>query len=176
MPFALKDHDLAGELDSVNSAVVVPCRFCPAANLAMREDAPYIDLFRHFLRTPAYESYIRMLVSRLEQEGVQTGVFDSRLPQHFFMCMWGARRKQALRAAVTGRDAAIVLGCDAAVETARDALKDADCPVIPGMDVEGIMSVVPSLRLPGTLSLGLTGVSRLGHLDAEDVPSTGETA
>jgi hypothetical protein len=69
MPFYLKDRDISSDIAMVHSVLIVPCRFCPAASLAVREGKPYMELFRKFFRTPSYESYIQVLKSRLESEG-----------------------------------------------------------------------------------------------------------
>jgi hypothetical protein len=58
MPFLLKDRDISSDISNVESVLIVPCRFCPAASLAVREKKPYIELFRKFLRTAAYETNI----------------------------------------------------------------------------------------------------------------------
>lgn len=161
MPFLLKDRDITSEIATVRSALIVPCRFCPAASLAVRERKPYIKLFRRLLRTPSYESHIRVLKSRLEREGIRTAVFESRLLPQFVVCMWTAARRRQLARAAAGYDAAIVLGCDAAVETIRSALQSTGCQVIPAMEVEGIMNVVPTVRLPFNVSLEVSAVTRV---------------
>lgn len=171
MPFYLKDRDISSDIAMVHSVLIVPCRFCPAASLAVRERKPYLELLRKFLRTPSYQSYIQELKSRLETEGIRTGVFDSKLPHQFIVCMWtSARRKDLARQAV-GYDALLVLGCDAAVETARYCLKSNDCRVIPGMEVEGIMNVVPSLQFPFKIWLEVSSVTRVLQQNAEASPS-----
>ena len=161
MPFLLRDRDIASEIATVRSVLIVPCRFCPAASLAVRERKPYIELFRRLLRTPSYESHIRVLKSRLERDGIRTAVFESRLPHQFVVCMWTAARRQQLARAAAGYEAAIVLGCDAAVETIRSALQSTGCRVIPAMEVEGIMNVIPTIRFPFNVSLEVSGVTRL---------------
>src|SRR6266540_2478813 len=113
MPFHLKDRDISSDIATVHSVLIVPCRFCPAASLAVRERKPYIELFRKLLRTPSYESYIQVLKSRLESEGIRTGVFDSKLPHQFVVCMWTSGRREDLARQAVGYDAVIVLGCDA---------------------------------------------------------------
>ncbi len=65
----------------------------------------------------------------------------------------------------------IVLGCDAAVKTAQDAVRSSSCRVMPGMDVEGVMNVIPSLRFPCTISLEVTGVTKVLAGSAEKVES-----
>jgi hypothetical protein len=161
MPFDLKDRDISSDIATVHSVLIVPCRFCPAASLAVRERKPYIELFRKFLRTPSYESYIQMLKSRLESEGIRTGVFDSKLPHQFVICMWTSGRREDLARQAVGYDAVIVLGCDAAVATIRSCLQSSNCRVIPGMEAEGIMSVIPTLQFPFNISLEVSSVTRV---------------
>jgi hypothetical protein len=158
MPILLKDRDISSDITMIRSALIVPCRFCPAANLAVREGKPYIELFRKFLTTASYEAYVRALQSRLESQGIRTGVYDSKLPYQFIMCMWTAGRREDLAKHSANYDAVIVLGCDAAVETARYALKSDNCRVIPGMEVEGIMNVIPTLNFPFNINLKVRSV------------------
>ncbi len=161
MPFYLKDRDISPDMDGVHSVLIVPCRFCPAACLAVREKEPYLKLFRNFLRTPAYEQYVQGLKSRLESEGIRTEVYDSKLPYHFVVCMWSEGRREDLAKHAVGYDAVIVLGCDAAVETARQCLKSSGCRVIPGMEVEGIMNVIPTVHFPLNIYLEVSNVIRV---------------
>jgi hypothetical protein len=156
MPFLLKDRNTASDLLNVRSVLMVPCRFCPAASLAVRKEKPYIELFRRFLKTAAYEDYIQERKLQLERDGIRAKVFDSKLPHHFVACMWTSRRRKELRQHAVNYDAVMVLGCGAAVKTALDSLKATNCRVIPGMDVDGIMNAfrqsdsqeVFRLRLP----------------------------
>lgn len=161
MPYLLRDRDISSDSETLHSALIIPCSFCPAANIAVRESKPYIDLFRNFLRTDSYESYIKSLQTRLETNGIKTGVFDSKLPYQFIMCMWTSGRREALAKQSANYDAFIVLGCDAAVDTARNSLKSGKCRVIPGMELEGIMNVIPTLKFPFNISLEVNSVTRL---------------
>jgi len=161
MPILLRDRDISSDIAMVRSILIVPCRFCPAANLAVREGKPYIELFRNFLRTASYESYIRALQSRLESNGIRTEVFDSKLPYQFIVCMWTSGRRDDLAKHAADYDAVIVLGCDAAVETVRHCIKSDNCRVIPGMEVEGIMNVIPMLKFPFNISLEVNSVTRV---------------
>ena len=65
MPIYLKDVDVIPKVAKFQSALIVLCRFSPAASLAMRKDTPYIELFHRFLKTESYEKVINK---------VQTGV------------------------------------------------------------------------------------------------------
>ncbi len=173
MPFYLKDRDIISDTAAVHSALIVPCRFCPAASLAVRERKPYLELFHSFLRTASYESYIRALKSCLERRGIRTRVFDSKLPHQFVVCMWTSRRRDDLVKEAVGYDAVIVLGCDAAVETVRSRLQSTRCRVIPGMEVGGVMNVIPTLHFPFNISLEVTSVTRV--LQQPAGPSTSGT-
>ena len=161
MPFLLKARDVTSDLSNVTSILIVPCRFCPAASFAVTEKKPYIEVFRTALRTVAYEEYIRDLKSQLETVGVRADVFDSKLPHHFIICMWPAGRRQELTRRAVEYDAVVVLGCDTAVKTVQDALESTNCRVISGMEVEGLMSVIPSFRFPGNISLRVKSVTRV---------------
>ena len=66
MPFYLAETDIQRDAAGLESVLIVPCRFCPAASMAVREGKPYIEPFRRLLRTEAYESSIRALKRRLE--------------------------------------------------------------------------------------------------------------
>lgn len=158
MPFLLNDRDLLGDLTNVRSALIVPCRFCPAASLAVRTKAAYLKL-SHGLRTTPYESHIGALKSRLGLMGIKTDVFDSKLPHHFVMCMWPSNRRKALAREAKRYDVMIVLGCDAALETARSCADG--CRVVPGMAVEGVMNVVPRVQFPADVYLEVQSVTRV---------------
>ncbi len=168
MPFYLKERDVSSDIAALHSILIVPCRFCPAASLAVRSRKPYIELFGSLLRTPSYETYIQVLKLRLESEGIRTGVFDSKLPHQFVACMWTSRRRKDLARQAAGYDAVIVLGCDAAIEMVRSSLQSLDCRIIAAMEVEGIMNVIPTLHFPFNISLEASSVTRVldPHVEA----------
>lgn len=161
MPFLLKTRDVSEDMSDVHSVLVVPCRFCPAASFAVAEKKPYVELFRTFSRTPAYEQYVKGLKAQLEERGIKADVFDNKRPQHFILCMWPSARRKELRERASEYDAVVVLGCDSAVKTVQDALQSVSTRVISGMQVEGIMSVIPSFRFPGSISLEVSSVTRV---------------
>ena len=161
MPFYLKEADILPEIAGLRSVLIVPCRFCPAASLAVKENKPYFEPFRRLLRTEAYESHIRDLKNRLEREGIETEVFDSKLLHQFVACMWTERCRKAFARRASQFEAVLVLGCEAAVATMSDALDPTECKVIGGMEEEGITNVVPKLSFPAKLSLEVKGISRV---------------
>ena len=161
MPFYLKESHVLPRVAGFRSVLIVPCRFCPAASLAVREKSPYIELFRRFLRTEAYELFIQTLERRLNDEGIKTAVFDSKLPHQIVACMWTSGRRRELAKRAAEFEGVVVLGCDAMVETVSDSIRPTDCRVIQGMEVEGIMNVLPTLSFPFNLSLAMEGVTSI---------------
>jgi hypothetical protein len=152
MPIHFSDLDVTSEIEGISSALIVPCAMCPAVTVAVREQQPFLQLFRSPFTSAPFERYIKALQSRLADRGVRTEVFRSRLYHHWFMCMWTAARREKLRQRVSRHDAVIVLGCDSATATVREAAEALGCKVIEGMAVSGIMNAQLRLQLPGTVS------------------------
>jgi hypothetical protein len=152
MPIQLDDLDIVSEVAGLRSALIVPCNMCPAVTVALREEKPFIQLFRSFLKSVPFEEHIRALQSRLKKAGVSTKVFKSSLPHHFFVCMWTSGRRKRLQKYAQQHDAVIVLGCDSATDTVREAVKSTGCKVIQGMEVVGFMNAKPRFHFPCNVS------------------------
>ena len=152
MPMHFNDLDVVSEVAGLSSALIVPCNMCPAATVAVREKKPFMQFFRSFLKSLPFEQYIGKLQSRLREQGVDTRVFRSNLYHQWFMCMWTSAQRKKLQEAVKKYEAVIVLGCDSATETVRDAVKSTDCKVIEGMEVAGIMNATLRFHLPCNVS------------------------
>jgi hypothetical protein len=163
MPVYLKDiHDFQ-QLEQFQSVLIVPCRFCPAASLALRSNEPYFEFFRHLLQTAAYERYIETMRCELGKRGVMTDVFRSRLPHQFVVCMWTRRRRKQLMRCAKKYDALVVLGCEAAVRTILDSVESSSFQVVQGMRTEGIMSILPRFQWPDSITLQLNSITPLLH-------------
>ena len=152
MPIHFDDLDIVPEVAGLSSALIVPCNMCPAVTVALRENKPFMQLYKSFLKSAPFENYLRALQSRLEEKGVSTEVFRSNLYHQWFMCMWTAARQKKLRKHASQHDAVIVLGCDSAAVTVRDAVESTGQKVIEGMKVTGIMNAKLRFQLPGNLS------------------------
>ena len=163
MPFYLKESIDPRQLAGSRSVLIVPCRFCPAASLAVRKRRPYLQLLRRALRTEAYESFIEELKRRFQDEGIKTVVFDSKLLHQFVACMWTPERRAELARRASEFDGVLVLGCDAMVETVRQSVQSTGCRVIAGMKTEGLMNLLPTVRFPFNVSLELQGITPLGE-------------
>ncbi len=150
MPLYLHDVDVMPELEGAKSVLIVPCRMCPATSLSLKNNRPFFEFFKTFLRSPALDEYIKTFQSSLEERGKNTGVY---MPRQFLACSWTSGERKRLLKRAKQYDAAIVLGCDSATESVRDALKSSDCKVIQGMEVAGIVNVKVRFRFPGTVAL-----------------------
>jgi hypothetical protein len=148
----LEDVDVASEIAGSHSALIVPCNMCPAVTVAVKKNQPFIQLFKSFLKSLPFERHIEALRSRLREEGMSTEVFSSRLPLHWFMCMWTSGQRRRLQSQAAKHDAVIVLGCDSATETVRDSVRSAGCTVVQGMRVAGVMNATLSLDPLGNVS------------------------
>ena len=83
MPFYLDEVDVVAQVRGFGSVLIVPCRFCPAASAAVRDDGAYIEFPRRLLKTRSYERLIEALKSDLEGAGIRTDVFASKLLHQF---------------------------------------------------------------------------------------------
>ena len=163
MPVYLKDIDECPELESFKSVLIIPCRFCPAASMAVRTNRPYFEFLRRFFKTVSYEELIETIKSKLEKKGIKTDVFKSRWLHQFVVCMWTSSRRKKLLKRARKFEALVVLGCEAAADTIHDAVKTTSCKVFQGMRTEGIMSIKPLFHIPCNMSLELNNVTPLVH-------------
>ena len=157
MPLYLNDVDVMDDIEGASSVLIVPCRMCPATSLSLRNN-------KAFLRSPALDEHIKKLKSGLEERGINTGVYLSR---QFLTCAWTSGERVKLLRRAKEYDAAIVLGCDSATESVRDALKSTDCKVIQGMEIAGIVNVKVRFHFPGTLSLEDSKIISTSHRKKE---------
>lgn len=168
MPIHFDDRDVDSEVAGLSSALIVPCYMCPAITVSIREEKPFIQLFRHFLKSASFEKYISRMQCRLEEQGVRTEVFKSAPSHEWFMCMWTSGKRKRLQKASERCDAVIVLGCDSATETARDASQQNGCKVVEGMQVAGIMNAQIRFRFPGDISFENCRTVSIDHDEKDD--------
>lgn len=152
MPINLQPTDLSGDLENVSSVLIVLCPVCPCFSLAMQKDSPWIEFFRHGLKTGALEDHIKATLNPLEERGVRTGVLTMRLPLPM-MCLWTKGQRKRLLKRAKDFEAAVVLGCDSAAFTAQQVLSNTDCRVIKGMRTVGITNATVTHRFPLTFEL-----------------------
>jgi hypothetical protein len=152
MPIYLKEVDVVAEVAKFQSALIVLCRFCPAASLAVRNDKPYLEIFRRLLKTEPYEALIDNMQSRLKKEGLNVSVFKGNL-LNYLICLWTAGgRKKFIRHA-RQFEAVVVMGCESAYESIQEILKSTNCQIFQGMESEGVLNAIPKVHLPFNISL-----------------------
>jgi len=170
MPFYLKDVDVVPEVAKFQSALIVLCRFCPAASLAVRQHQPYIEFFRRFIKTESYEQHINDMQSRLEKEGLKTSVFKGNLlpsPFNFIICMWTSGQREKLLKHAHQYEAVVVMGCEGAYESVCGIIKSTDCQVFLGMESEGVLNAIPKFHFPFNISLELSNVTPMFYQKKE---------
>ena len=171
MPIHFNDRDVVSEVSGLSSALIVPCYMCPAVTVSVREKKPFIELFKSFLTSVPYDQYITTLRSRLEEHGVKTKVFKSAPSHEWFMCMWTSGKRSKLQKCSEKYDAVIVLGCDSAFETVREAVQSTGCKVIAGMEVAGIMNAQIRFHLPGNVSFDNCRIVPISQQKSQDTPT-----
>lgn len=162
MPFYLKELDVDPQVKKFNSVLIVSCGFCPAASMALRRNEPYLQFFRRFMNTACFEEYIKELKRDLEETVLKTCTFRGnifRSPFNFIICMWNSRQWEKFTEQLSKYEAAVVLGCEAAYENVRNAAKLTGCRVFPGMETEGVFSIIPNYQWPDTIRLELRNVT-----------------
>lgn len=163
MPVYLKPMDSLRPLARFKSVLIVPCRFCPAASMAVSTNRPYFDFLRDFLKTAPYEELIASIRSKLVHQGVEADIFRSKWLHQFVVCMWTSRRRRELSKLARNYEAVLVLGCEAALETVHDAVRSTACVVYQGMKTEGIMGIRPQFVPPCHVSLELSHITPFVH-------------
>ena len=159
MPFCFEARDVLPEVESCKSVLVVPCRFCPAASMAVKKNERYIEFPRRGLKTASYERQLAEMENSFEKRGIKTSVFKSRFLHQFVLCMWTGTRREKLAEVAKSYDALVVIGCEAAVDTVRAAVDSSECQVVQGVKTEGLMSIQPRFSFTGTVRLELEGIS-----------------
>jgi hypothetical protein len=147
MPIYLKDLDVVPEVAKYKSALIVLCRFCPSASLAVSNNKPFMTIFRSLLKTEPYEALVDNMQLRLEKEGLKTGVFKGNL-LNYLICLWTSGWRKKLIKRADQFEAVVVMGCESAYESVNEILKSTDCRVFQGMESEGVLNAIPKVGLP----------------------------
>lgn len=152
MPLHLEPLDLYGKLQSYSSVLLVSCPVCPPVSLATDRNMPFIEFFKHGIKSPAYEEFLGEVRERLEQDGIKTGVFTSYLPSAA-TCLWTAGQRNRLLKRAGEFDAALVMGCESARHTVEQTLKETDCDVLLAMQLVGVTNANLKFEFPLTVRL-----------------------
>ena len=176
MPLHFNDLDVLSETKGISSALIVPCNMCPAVTVAVREKKPFLQLLRSLLKSAPFEKYVKELQGRLKENGVRTKIFRSYLYHQWFMCMWTSGRQKKLEKVAKQYEAVIVLGCDSAAETVRDAVKSHSCKVIEGMETTGIMNAKLKFQLPCNITFASCKVVPITQKEKKKLSLTNKIA
>ncbi len=147
MPLHLEPLDFWADLQDANAVLIVSCPICPPVSLATTDHSAFIDLFEGGLKTPAFENHIQEIRQLLDQRGIRSDVFSSRVPCPA-MCLWTKGQRRRLRKHARKYDAVLVLGCESARLSAEQALENDQCRVVLGMRMTGITNATVSLQSP----------------------------
>lgn len=152
MPLHLEPLDITGDIEQASSVLIVSCPVCPPVSLAIQKGSPFINVFKNGIKTGAFEDYIDEIRQPLEKRGVQTGVFSLYTPLPT-MCLWTQGQRRRLLKRAKHYEAVLVLGCDSATYSVRQALKETQCQVIQAMHMTGITNATVKFRFAMTVTL-----------------------
>ncbi|MEM6353698.1 MAG: hypothetical protein AAF766_23350 [Cyanobacteria bacterium P01_D01_bin.14] len=169
MAIYLEPRDSIADLEGFNSVLIVSCPTCPQISLAMQKQKPLFEFFKGGFKTGAFEDYVSSIRESLEQRGVRTGVYTTRLPSPL-MCLWTEGQRNRLLQRAKDYEAVLVLGCVSATDTVKDALKEIDCQVFQGMKMKGISNATVKFEFPLTVKLEVNPLHGAGKTrQQEDV-------
>ena len=154
MPIYLEPRDVTADLEQFGSVLIVSCPICPPMSLAMQTKKPFIEFFKHGLKTKAFEDYVKSIREPLEQRGVRTDVYSTRAPCPL-MCLWTDGQRRRLLERAEDYEAVLVLGCNSATSTVKDVLKHTDCQIFQAMRMRGIANATTKFRFPLTVDLDM---------------------
>jgi len=152
MPVHMESLDVATDLEKFKSVLIVSCPVCPPISLATQTKTPFIELFKRGIKTGAFEEYITSLREPLEQRGVRTDAYKTYIPSPT-MCLWTKGQRNRFLKRAKDYEAVVVLGCDTATYTVKDAVQETNCQVIQGMRSTGFTNARLRFRLPMTVEL-----------------------
>ena len=145
MPVNLTPRDVSADLAGFDSVLIASCPVCPPMCLAMQKEEPFIEFFKHGIKTSAFEDHIQSIRDSLEESGVRTGVFSIHTPTPM-MCLWTKGQRERLLKRAGDYEAVLILACDSGTESAKDALKDTGCQVFQALDMDCLLYTSPSPR------------------------------
>ena len=152
MPIYLEQVDISHQLKEFASVLIVFCPICPVISLSMQKHSACLELSKRGFKSVAFQDHIRSIREPLEDVGIKTDLFTSYMPCPT-MCLWTRGQRERLRHRAGVYEAAVVLGCDTARYTARQALQDTNCQVIPAMRMTGLTNAIVKFRFPMTVTL-----------------------
>ena len=152
MPLHLEPMDVSADLTKSSSVLFVACPICPPVSLAMQRSSPVIEFKNGGLTSSAFKAYVEKIRDPLEERGVRTGVFAMYAPIPM-MCLWTEGQRDRLRRRASDYETVVVLGCDSALHSVRQALEGAGCEVLQAMRTVGLTNATARFQAPMTVTL-----------------------
>lgn len=152
MPIYLEPVDISHQLKEFASVLIVFCPICPVISLSMKKHTACLELSKRSFKSVAFQDHIRSIRQPLEDVGIKTDLFTAYMPCPT-MCLWTRGQRERLRNRAGDYETAVILGCDTARYTARQALQDTNCQVIPAMRMTGLTNAIVKFRFPMTVTL-----------------------
>ena len=152
MPLLLEPADVFDKIGEARSVLIASCPICPAFSLAMRAATPLFSLDKGGPRLIALKDHEASLREALNARGVRTDTLTLYTPIPM-MCLWtkGQRSRFARRARAF--DMVLVLGCESATHTVKQALEGTRCRVVQAMQLIGITNATVGYETPLKLVL-----------------------
>jgi hypothetical protein len=98
MPIEFNDLDVVSKVTGLSSALIVPCNMCPAVSVAVRENKPFIQFFKSFLKSaPEREQAFHSILQELPEVGTFRTIHQgSTIPAERGRCKNNGVQKQSL--------------------------------------------------------------------------------
>ncbi len=164
MPIYLEPRDVTSDLKGFNSVLIVSCPVCPPMSMAMQTKKPFIDFFKHGIKTEVFEDYINSIREPLEQQSVHTDVYTTRAPSPL-MCLWTEGQCSRLLKRTKGHDAVLVVGCNSAIHVVKDILKDTDCKIFPAMKMKAIANATTKFQFPIKVKFDMNPIKKKSRVN-----------
>ncbi len=152
MPVNLTTRDVSDDLAEFNSVLIASCPVCPPMCLAMQKEEPFIEFFKHGIKTPAFERHVQSIRDSLTRRGARTDAYSIHTPTPM-MCLWTRRQRERLLKNARDYEATLVMACDSGAESVKDALNGTDCKVIQAMEMKGVINATTTIRFPLTVRM-----------------------
>ena len=152
MPVKLTPRDVSADLADFKSVLIASCPVCPPMCIAMQKEAPFIEFFRHGIKTEAFEEHVESIRDSLTERGVRTGVYAIHAPTPM-MCLWTKGQRKRFLKRAGDYEAVLVMACDSGTVSAQDALKDTGCAVVQALEMDGVINATTTIRFPLVVSM-----------------------
>ena len=176
MPLHLEPVDVMDDVGDARSVLIVACPVCPPVSLAMQTDTAWLDIFRHGVRTEAFDQLIDEVRASFHDRGIRTGATTLYAPSPM-MCIWTRGQQRRMRRRARGYDAVVVLGCASAAVSVERALAGTGCRVVLAMRLTGLTNALARFERPSRVLLAEKAIIADANTDTDiDADTDSDTA